>query len=70
MLNLAVLDVKDADTASGVLFKRFIKRYNVFNTILANGKGFAFLFLPFFLLHEHLSRMLVKGLLVPLLNSG
>ena len=43
VLNLAILDVKDADTASGAHFKRFIKRCNVFNTILANGKGFAFL---------------------------
>ena len=44
VLNLAVLDVKDADTASGAHFKRFIKRCNVFNTILfANGKGFTFL---------------------------
>jgi hypothetical protein len=43
VLNLAVLDVKDSNTDSGQHFRRFIKRCNVFNTILANGKGFAFL---------------------------
>ena len=42
-MNLGVLDVKDSKTQSGTHFQRFIKRCNVFNTILAHGKGFAFL---------------------------
>ena len=69
VLNLAVLDVKDADTASGAHFKRFIKRCNAFNTILSNGKGLPFSILSI-LLHEGLSCMLVKGLLVRRSNSG
>ena len=43
LLNLGVTDVKDADNLSGKHFRRFIKRCNVFNTIMANEKGFAFL---------------------------
>ena len=42
-LNLAVTDVRDAKSKSGKFLMRFIKRYNVFNHVLANGKGFAFL---------------------------
>ena len=42
-LNLGVTDVKDSQEASGIHFRRFIKRCNVFNSLLANGKGFAFL---------------------------
>ena len=42
-LNLGVVDIKDSKTESGNHFKRFIKRCNVFNNILSNGKGFAFL---------------------------
>ena len=43
VLNLGVLDVKDSKTLSGTNFQRFIKRCNVFNNILRNVKGFAFL---------------------------
>ena len=43
LLNLAVTDVRDAQTESGSHFRSFVKRCNVFNHILANGKGFAFL---------------------------
>lgn len=43
VINLAVLDVKDSNTDNGQNFLRFLKRCNVFNTILANGKGFGFL---------------------------
>ena len=43
LINLGVLDVKDSQTPSGIHFQRFIKRCNVFNTLLAHGKGFAFL---------------------------
>ena len=43
LLNLAVTDVRDAQTESGSHFRLFVKRCNVFNHILANGKGFAFL---------------------------
>ena len=43
LLNLAVTDVRDTNTKSGAFFKQFIKRCNVFNHVLANGKGFAFL---------------------------
>ena len=43
LLNLAVTDVQDAKTESGSHFRLFVKRCNVFNHILANGKGFAFL---------------------------
>lgn len=43
VLNLAVSGVKDSKTPSGTFFQRFVKRCNVFNTILAHGKGFAFL---------------------------
>lgn len=42
-LNLGVLDVRDSKAPSGTHFRRFIKRCNVFNNILSNGKGFAFL---------------------------
>ena len=42
-LNLGVVDVKDSKTESGNHFQRFVKRCNVFNNILSNGKGFAFL---------------------------
>ncbi len=40
-INLGVLDVTDSQTDSGQHMERFIKRCNVFNTILARGKGFA-----------------------------
>ncbi|CAB3992085.1 Hypothetical predicted protein [Paramuricea clavata] len=43
LINLGVLDVKASQTPSGTHFQKFIKRCNVFNTLLANGKGFAFL---------------------------
>ena len=43
LLNLAVTDVGDAQTESGSHFRLFVKRCNIFNHILANGKGFAFL---------------------------
>jgi hypothetical protein len=43
ILNLAVVNVKDSETQAGDVFRRFVKRCNVFNSILANGKGFAFL---------------------------
>ena len=42
-LNLGVVDVKDSKTESGNHFQRFVKRCNVFNNILSNGKRFAFL---------------------------
>ena len=38
-LNLGVIDVKDSDGSSGIHFRRFVKRCNVFNNLLANGKG-------------------------------
>ena len=43
VLNLAVTEVRDAISPGGEHFRRFIKRCNVFNHVLANGKGFAFL---------------------------
>ena len=43
LLNLAFTDVRDSKTDSGHFFKPFIKRCNVFNHVLAHGKGFAFL---------------------------
>ena len=43
VLNLAVTDVRDAKTDSGNYFRLFVKRCNVFNHVLSNGKGFAFL---------------------------
>ena len=43
VLNLGVAGVKDSKSPSGIFLQRFLKRCNVFNTILANGKGFAFL---------------------------
>lgn len=43
VLNLAVTDVRDSKTESGNHFRRFVKRCNVFNHVLSNGKGFAFL---------------------------
>ena len=43
LLNLAVTDVRDGNTKSGSFFRQFIKRCNVFNHVLAHGKGFAFL---------------------------
>ena len=42
LLNLRVVEVKDQSPSSDH-FKTFLKRCNVFNTILASGKGFAFL---------------------------
>ena len=42
-LNLAAIGVRDARNTSGKLFRHFIKRCNVFNHVLANGKGFALL---------------------------
>jgi hypothetical protein len=42
-LNLGVTGVKDSKEASGIHFRRFIKRCNVFNSLLANGKDFAYL---------------------------
>ena len=43
LLNLAIVGVKDSQSPSGTTFRRFVKRCNVFNNILARGKGFAFL---------------------------
>ena len=43
VLNLGVAGVKDSKSPTGIFFQRFLKRCNVFNSILANGKGFAFL---------------------------
>ena len=43
ILNLAIVGVKDSKSPSGIIFQRFVKRCNVFNAILACGKGFAFL---------------------------
>lgn len=43
LLNLAVTDVRDSQTPSGIFLRQFIKRCNVFNQVLAHGKGFAFL---------------------------
>ena len=43
LINLGVTDVLNKDNASGKHFRRFIKRTNVFHTVMANGKGFAFL---------------------------
>ena len=42
-LNLAVLDIKDSQTEGREHMNRFIQRCNVFHTLLARGKGFAFL---------------------------
>jgi hypothetical protein len=42
LLNLGVVEVKDQSPSSDH-FKTFLRRCNVFNTVLANGKGFAFL---------------------------
>ena len=42
LLNLGVVEVKDKSPSSDH-FKTFLKRCNVFNTVLANGKDFAFL---------------------------
>ena len=42
-LNIVETGVKDSKSPSGIFFQRFQKRCNVFNSILANGKGFAFL---------------------------
>ena len=38
-----IVGVKDSQSPSGTTFRRFVKRCNVFNNILARGKGFAFL---------------------------
>jgi len=43
ILKLGVSDVKDSKSPSGIFFQTFLKRCNVFNNNLANGKGFAFL---------------------------
>ena len=43
LLNLAVTDVRDGNTKSGSFFRQFIERCNIFNHVLAHGKGFAFL---------------------------
>ena len=43
LLNLAVTDVCDSKSDSGRFFQQFIKRCNVFNHVLSNGKRFAFL---------------------------
>ncbi len=43
LINLGVLDVKDSKTNSGKHFQTFVKRCNIFNTVMAHGKGFAFL---------------------------
>ena len=43
LLNLAVTDVRDSNNKSGSFFREFIKRCNIFNHVLAHGKGFAFL---------------------------
>jgi hypothetical protein len=43
LLNLAFTDVQDSKSDSGRFFRQFIKRCNVFNHVLAHGKGFAFL---------------------------
>ena len=43
ILNFGVPDIKDSKSPSDIFFQIFLKRCNVFSTILANGKGFAFL---------------------------
>lgn len=43
ILNLANVGVKDSQLPSGTTFQIFVKRCDVFNTILAHGKGFTFL---------------------------
>ena len=43
LINLGGTDIKDSTSESGKHFQQFIKRCNVFNSVLANGKGFAFL---------------------------
>ena len=43
ILNLAIVGVRDSKSPTGIIFQRFVKRCNVFNTILARGKGFFFL---------------------------
>ena len=43
LLNLAVTDVQHSQTLSWIFLQQFIKRCNVFNQLLACGKGFAFL---------------------------
>ena len=42
-LHLTVTYVRDAQTESGSHFRLVVRRCNVFNNILANGKGFEFL---------------------------
>ena len=42
ILNLGLPDIKDSKSPSDI-FQIFLKRCDVFVTILANGKGFAFL---------------------------
>ena len=43
LLNLAVTYVRDGNNKSSSFFRQFIKRCNIFNHVLAHGKGFAFL---------------------------
>ena len=43
LLNLVFIDLRDSKTKCGHFFKQFIKQCNVFNHVLARGKGFAFL---------------------------
>ena len=70
VLNLELLDVKDADTASGVYtLKNLLSAATCLIPFLQMVKSLPFS-ISSILLHENLSRMLVKGLLVPLLNSG
>ena len=42
-VNLCITDIKDVESLSATHLNRFIKRCNVFNTLLARGKGYAFL---------------------------
>ena len=42
LLNLAATDVRDGNTKSSSFFRKF-KCFNIFNQVLAHGKGFAFL---------------------------
>ena len=42
-LDLAVTDVRDSKSKGAEFFSLFIKRSNVFNHLLHNGKGYAFL---------------------------
>ena len=42
-VNLGITDIRDAESLSATHLNRFIKRCNIFNTLLARGKGYAFL---------------------------